>query len=167
MITFKELMAIPSPEGETDDQAYLRYRAQKRRRGVLGGTIGGPVGESVEQTEDMIDEAFTMQQRLQKSRSMKRNKSKVKLGRERALRKTADMGTIKRRAQKHARLSMFKKLSKGLSPSEVPFAKRQEIEKRLDKMKPRIERVAKKLIPQIRKIEKERKQSRSQGSQSK
>lgn len=156
MYTFKELMAIPSPEGETEDEAYLRYRAQKRRRGVTGGTVGGPIGESTEQD---VDEALSTSQRLAKSRQMKRYKSKIKVGRDRAMRKMADMGRIKKRAQKHARLSLFKKLSKGLSPSEVPFAKRAEIEKRLDKMKVRIERMAKKLIPQVRKQEQLRHQS--------
>lgn len=159
MYTFKELMAAPSPEGETDEQSYLRYRNQKRKRNLLGGTIGGPVGESVDHEEEVIDEALNTQQRLQRSRQMKRYKSKVKIGRERAMRKTADMTRIKKRAQKHARLQLFKKLSKGLSPAQVPFAKRQEIEKRLDKMGPRIERIAKKLIPQIRKLEQERRQS--------
>ena len=192
MYTFKELMAIPSPEGETEDQAYMRYRAQKRRRGVTGGTIGGPLGEATEQkavcgcgpecehcggehsmsevgekceccgneieAEDM-NEALTTSQRIAKSRQMKRYKSKIKLGRERAMRKMADMGRIKKRAQKHARLALFKKLSKGKSPSEVPFAKRAEIEKRLDKMKVRIERMAKKLIPQVRKQEQQRHQA--------
>lgn len=160
MYTFKELMAIPSPEGETDDEAYLRYRAQKRRRGVTGGTIGGPVGESTDNHEaPELEEALTTQQRLQRSRQMKRYKSKVKIGRDRAMRKTADKGRIERRANKQARLQMFRKLSKGKSPSELSFAKRQEIEKRLNKMKDRISKISKRLIPQVRKMEKERRKN--------
>ncbi len=53
MLTFKQLMALPGPEGETEDEAYLRYRAQKRRRGLMGGTVGGPMGESVEIEENI------------------------------------------------------------------------------------------------------------------
>lgn len=159
MYTFKELMALPAPEGEKEDETYLRYRAQKRRRGVLGGTIGGPVSESSEDADaEIIDEALTTQQRLQRSRQMKRYKSKVKLGRDRAMRKTADKGRIERRANKQARLQMFRKLSKGKNPSELSFAKRKEIETRLDKMKGRIEKIAKRIIPQVRKMEKERRQ---------
>lgn len=192
LVTFKELMAYPGPEEETDDEAYMRYRSQKRRRNVIGGTIGGPVGEAYDPAsgqhspnvgmgytgkhiilkdkpnktnkhifqfteEDDVDEALDTSQRLARSRSFKRNKAKVKLGRERAMRKTADKERLLRRARKAARMALFKKLSKGESPSAVPFARRAEIEKRLDKMKAKIERMATKLLPQVRKKELERK----------
>ena len=144
-LSFKDFMVTPVEKGEDE---YLKYRAMKRRKHMY---------ESTDVADDEVDEALSMSQRLAKSRQMKRYKSKIKVGRDRAMRKTADTGRIKKRAQKHARLQLFKKLSKGKSPSEVPFAKRQELEKRLDKMKDRIARIAKRLVPQVRKIEKERK----------
>lgn len=145
MLGFKDMMVLPS---ENEDDAYIKYRRMKHRK-----------TDTTSESTD-VDEALTMTQRLKKSRQMKRYKSKLKLGRERAMRKTADTGRIKRRASKHARMQLFKKLSKGKSPSELPFAKRQEIEKRLDKMKDRIERMAKKMVPQVRKLEKERKRAK-------
>lgn len=150
--TFKELMAIPGPEDETQDEAYLRYRAYKRRRNSY---TGGPVGESVE-----VDEALTTTQRLAKSRQMKRYASRIAVGRRKAMKRTADPARIKRRAQKSARMALFKKLSKGLSPSEVPYARRAELEKKLDKMKGRIERMAKKMLPKVREKERERKRAK-------
>lgn len=193
LVTFKELMAYPGPEEETDDEAYMRYRSQKRRRNVIGGTIGGPVGEAYDpasgqhspnvgmgytgkhtilkdrphkahkhifqftEEDEEVDEALNTAQRLQRSRSLKKNKAKIKLGRDRAMRKTADKERLMRRARKAARMALFKKLSKGESPSAVPYARRAEIEKRLDKMKAKIERMATKLLPQVRKKELERK----------
>lgn len=150
--TFKELMAIPGPEGETQDEAYLRYRAYKRRR---NSDTGGPTYESVE-----VDEALNTTQRLAKSRQMKRYASRIAVGRRKAMKRTADPARIKRRAQKSARMALFKKLSKGLSPSEIPYARRAELEKKLDKMKGRIERMAKKMLPKVRQKERDRKRAK-------
>ena len=154
-LSFKDFMVTPVEKGEDE---YQKYRAHKRRRGQGAGSNAEYASTNPPRVDEQeeTDEALSMSQRLAKSRQMKRYKTKIKVGRERAMRKTADMGRIKKRAQKHARLQLFKKLSKGKSPSEVPFAKRQELEKRLDKMKDRIARIAKRLIPQVRKIEKER-----------
>lgn len=150
MFSFKELMAIPVEEGEDE---YLKYRAQKRRRGVLGGTIGGPVSED-------IDEALSTAARLKKGRNMKRYASRMALGRKKALKKTAGRAKIKQRAERQARNAMFKKLTKGIPRSDLTPARRAEIEKRLDKMKGRIQKQAIKLMPTVRKMEKDRKSRR-------
>lgn len=155
--TFKELMAIPGPEGETQDEAYLRYRAYKRRR---NSDTGGPAYESVNHETMEVDEALTTTQRLAKSRQMKRYASRIAVGRRKAMKRTADPARIKRRAQKSARMALFKKLSKGLSPSDVPYARRAELEKKLDKMKGRIDRMAKKMLPKVRQKERDRKRAK-------
>lgn len=151
--TFKDLMAAPGFENETEAQAYLRYRAMKRRR-INEGV------ENIKEFEAEVDEALTMSQRLAKGRQMKRFASRIKMGKSKASKRMAGPEVIKRRAQKSARMQMFKKLSKGKSPSEIPFAKRAELEKRLDKLAPRIARIAKKMIPQVRKLERERKRNK-------
>lgn len=48
-------------------------------------------------------------------------------------------------------------MTKGMSKGELTFARRQEIEKRLDKMGSRIDKLAMKLLPKIRKAEMARK----------
>ena len=53
---------------------------------------------------------------------------------------------------------IFKKLSKGKSRSELPPARRQEIEKRLERMKGRIQKIALRIVPKVRAMEKKRKQ---------
>lgn len=146
--TWKDLMVVPGPEDETEAQAYLRYRAYKRRNGAIDESA-----KSVETDEATMS---AMQLKLAKSRAMKKIKAKLKLGRKRAMAKTANMGRLKKRANKAARLQFFKKLTKGQSPSDVSPARRIEIEKRLDKMKGRIQRVAVKMLPKIRQREQER-----------
>jgi hypothetical protein len=91
---------------------------------------------------------------------MKRNKAKIKMGRRRAMQRVATPDVLMKRAKKHARNIMFKKIAKK-HRGEVTPARKAAIEDRLNKMKGRIDKMARKMIPQIRKIEKER---RSGGS---
>ena len=106
-----------------------------------------------------MDEALTLQQRQKRARIMKRLKSRIKIGRERQKRKMADKGRLQKRAVKQARNQLVKKITKGKSKKDLSFARRQEIEKRLEKpaMKKRIERLAKRMFPSIRRAEVQRK----------
>lgn len=154
MYTFKELMALPLEDGEDE---WLKYRAIKRRRGVFGGNgEGGPIGESVEE----VDEALSLAARLKKSRTMKKFAARRHVGARRAMNRAADPSRLKKRAFKQARLQFFKKLSKGKSPTELTPQRRAEIEKRLDKMKGRIQKIAMRMIPQKRQQDKERRRSK-------
>lgn len=150
-IGFKDFMVTYDPGRDE----YLQYRAQKRRRNIIGGTIGGPVSESVEE----VDEALTPSQRRARGRLFKKYKAKIKLGQERARRKVASPEVLKKRARKAARNLILKKLTKGMSKDELTYARRQEFEKRLETpaMKKKIDALAKKMIPQIRKNEMARK----------
>lgn len=117
--------------------------------------------EATEEEFDTLTEALTMSQRLAAGRAFKRIKAKVKLGRDRAKNKTASAETIQKRAQKAARKAMFKKLAKDVDKGQMSFAQRQTIEKRLDKLQGKIKMMAKRMVPSIRKLERERKKSHS------
>jgi thiamine kinase-like enzyme len=106
------------------------------------------------------DEALNIQQRLKLSRSLKKNKAKIAMGRKRAARKTANMDTLKKRAMKQARNMIIKKITKGQDKGDMSMARKQSIEKRLDKMKPKIAKIAKKILPKVRKMEMERKKGK-------
>jgi len=106
---------------------------------------------------DTLSEAMTMQQRLAASRAFKKVKHKVKLGRERAMRKTATADVLQKRAYRAARKKMFLKLSKGEGKDSMSFSQRQMIEKRLDKLQAKIKLMAKKMVPDMRRVERERK----------
>ena len=105
--------------------------------------------------EQYNTEALTIAQRLKKSRMFKRIAAKVKLGMRRAAkRKISDPKILMKRAISQQRLKTAKKLLKGVSLASVGIARKIEIEKKLDKMKNRIKTLARKLLPQIKKDEK-------------
>ena len=108
---------------------------------------------------ESTDEALDMRQRLAKSRSFRRYKSKIKLGRDRAKKRMAKPDVLKRRANKAARNIILKKLTKGIPKSELSFARRNEIEKRLDKpnVKKRLSMLARRMYKDVRKKEVDRK----------
>lgn len=110
--------------------------------------------EEVEVSETVLNS----QQRRAKSILMRRLQPKIKLGRDRASRRFADMDRLKSRAKKAARTVIFRKLTKGIPKDELTFARRAEIEKRLDTpaMKTRIERIAMKMLPKERQMEVDR-----------
>ena len=114
------------------------------------GKVGAPTNEEAE-----VDEALTVQQRLARKRMFKRIQPKIKLGRERAKRRIASKEKLQTRSMKKARMAMFKKLTKDIPKSELTYARRQEIEKRLEKpaIKKRIAVIARKNFPKERQAE--------------
>jgi hypothetical protein len=134
----KDLTVVDYRPGE-DDQT--KYAAQKTR------------------VDEEPDEALNMQQRRVAARNFKRNKTKIKMGRDRAARRIANPERLKSRARKQARNTILKKLLKDHPKSDLSFARRAEIEKRLEKpaMKTKIDRLAKKMLPKVRRAELDRK----------
>ena len=112
--------------------------------------------------EESPDEALNMMQRLKKARQLKRIKSKIKIGRQRAMRRTATKAVLQKRARRAARNFILQRITKGVPKGELSFARRQEIEKRLDKpaMKSRIDKIAVRLLPKMRKREQDRKKGK-------
>ncbi len=107
--------------------------------------------------EQYTTEVLNLAQRLKKSRMFKRLAAKIKLGKKRASRRIiSDPKKLMKRAIKQQRMKIAKKLLKGVSLSDVSVARKIEIGKKLDKMKNRIQKLAKKLLPTIRKKEKEK-----------
>ena len=138
MYSFKELMVMPVEAGEDE---YLKYRAMKRRKHMY---------EETEVEEESTDEALSMASRMKRSRDMKKNKNKLKIARKRMMKRVANPARIKKRARKQARDMIYKKLTKGIPRSELTPAKKRELEKRIDKMKPRVNRLTRKIMPQVR-----------------
>jgi len=143
---FKDMMTVDYRPGEDE---LTKYRAYKRRRGQGAGSNAEYASTNPPRQE--TDEALSMAQRLKKSRDMKKYQSRLKVGRKRAASRVADKKRLERRARKAARAFLAKKLTKGISKTELTPARKREIEKRLDKMKSLTTRVAKKMLPKIRK----------------
>lgn len=102
-----------------------------------------------------MDEALDMKQRLARGRAARKNKAKLAMGRKRAGRRIASMKVLKKRAQRAARKTMTKRLTKGVAKTDLSPARKREIEKRLDKpaFKTKIDRLVKRTIKDIRKKE--------------
>ena len=66
----------------------------------------------------------------------------------------SDPKKLMKKAIRQQRLKTAKKLLKGVSLSSVSIARKIEIGKKLDKMKGRIYKLARRLLPQIKKDEK-------------
>ena len=116
-----------------------------------------------QQNESEVEEALTTQQRMQRRRTFQRIKPKIKLGRERAKRRIASKEKLMTRTRRQIRQMMLKKLTKDIPKSELTFARRQELEKRLEKpaLKRRIDMLVKKEFPKVRKAELSRKRGGS------
>ena len=126
---------------EPGEDEYLKYRAMKRRKHMY---------EETEVEEESTDEALSMAARRKRSRDMRKNKNKLKIARNRMRKRVANPERIRKRAKKQAIDKIYKKLTKGMSRKDLTPAKKAELEKRIAKMKPRVNRIAKKLLPSVR-----------------
>jgi len=155
-LSFKDFLVVDYAPGMGE---YINYQAAKRKKQQGAGSNAEYA--SYQPEGEKIEEALTHAQRIKKRQMMKKMKGRIKIGRLRALKRTPTMDVIKKRAKKKARLLMLKKLTRGKSKQDMSFAMRQSYEKKLDKMKPRLDRIARRLIPDVRKADRERKKAAS------
>ena len=113
---------------------------------------GADQKEGVEQ----VDEVLSVSQRRKASQRMKRMSKRIQVAKKRALKRAPTADVLQKRAQKQAKSQMIKKWSRGMDKSEMSPARKAEMEKKLKKAKPRIDRMAKKMVPQLRKLDRER-----------
>ena len=100
-----------------------------------------------------LEEVLDIQTRMKMKASMRKNKSKIAMGRRKAARRMADSGKLKKRAQRQARKAVLDKILKGKDKGELSYGARASIEKRVNKRAALIQRLAKKLLPQVRKAD--------------
>jgi len=122
--------------------------------------IAALVNKGTQMTEENdveMDEALNRVQRFKKARAMRKARAKIKRGQERAKRKKADMTKIKLRAKKSARNMIKDRLAKPKKYASLSYAEKERIDKRMEKIPPaRIDRLARKMIPMVKKKEQER-----------
>ena len=149
LLSFRHMYTVEYRPGEDE---LVNYRAYRRRRGAF----------ACENTE--VDEALTVQQRMARKRQMKKLKFKIKRGRELAKRRIAPKEKLMKRARKQVRTMFMKKFIKDTPKDELSYARRQEIEKRLEKpaIKKRIDMLAKRAFPKVRQAELARKRGTQQ-----
>lgn len=108
-----------------------------------------------------VNEALSIQQRIKRANIAHRNANKLKVSRDRAARKLAPEGNIKKRAYAVARKILRKRIAggRGAVYQELGPTEKISIDKQLDKKKAIIKKIAMRLIPKIRQSEQHRLQS--------
>ena len=112
-----------------------------------------------------LSEAMTMAQRMKMKQAFKRNRAKIMLGRKKAAKKLASPEKLKLRAQKQAREIIIKKILKDKSKADLSFSARQALEKKVDKKKAAIQKIAKKILPGIKLKDREKLKNKSKAPQ--
>ena len=102
------------------------------------------------------DEAMSKAARMKKSRLMKMKGKMIARKREISMKKKASPEKIKKRAMKTARDILTKKILKDRSKSDLSISGKEGLEKKLNAKAAVIKKIAKKIIPQIKKAETER-----------
>ena len=106
--------------------------------------------------EYLIEKPLTPQQRLKRSRIMKRLAPKIAMKRKIAMKKKATSQKIKKRAQQKARDIVRKKLSGGKDYNKMSFAAKSALDKKVQAKTQVVKKLARKLIPKMKKAEQER-----------
>lgn len=106
--------------------------------------------------KEYIGEALTPQQRMARSRNMKRLMPKIMMKRKLAMKKKASPEQLKSRAIKKATDVVRKKLAKGQDYKVMSMAAKGQLDKKLEKKKAVIKKIAKKLLKQVKKADAER-----------
>lgn len=160
-----------------DDQ--IKYQRHRRRTSYTGGeSVAFTAGSNKrninpenltredikflkQMSKDDLREALTLIQRIRRARVLKRIKAKLQRGARLARRRVANATVLLRRAKRAARNLIITKMTKGKKKADLPFARRQELERRLEKpaIAKRLQTIAKRLVPTLRKAEIERKRS--------
>tara|TARA_B100000780_G_C21084421_1_gene436814 strand:- start:636 stop:1004 length:369 start_codon:yes stop_codon:yes gene_type:complete len=99
------------------------------------------------------NEALTISQRQKRKASFRKNKAKIMIARKKAAKKMASPEKLKGRAEKQARNLIIKKILKNKSKNDLSFAARVDLEKKVAKKSAAIKKIAKKLLPMVKKAD--------------
>ena len=104
----------------------------------------------------LTEKPLTPQQRKARGRIMKRLAPKIAMKKKLAMKKKATPEKLKTRAMKKARDVVRAKFVKGKSYNDLSYAEKIQLDKKVEKKQAMIKKIAKKLIPAMKKAEAER-----------
>lgn len=107
-----------------------------------------------------IMEVLSVQGRLKRKFAARKNKQKLRVARNIALRRGGDPKRLKKRAVRGARSMVYKRLLKGRDKSTLPPAEKQRYEKLIKMYTPLITRIAARTLPKMRQLELKRMKNR-------
>jgi len=156
----------PSREMSPNDMYSIGLSIEKRKKGPKGEEREKKEKDKLEIDDDFkhefkIDESeqldeLSVQSRRKMAKAAKRTAKKR--ARKRKLKEKRRKGKkeLVKKANKAAIAKVRAKLIKGMKWSDVPFMQREKIDAKIKKKKKRIAQIAKKMMPQMQKAEKER-----------
>ena len=103
-----------------------------------------------------LDEALTPAQRIKRKQILRKTKARRKRSLERNKKKLADTKTLRARAKRKARSIAAKKMTAGKDKSKLSYSARGSVEKRLKSKSGSINRMARKLMKDVRKKDREK-----------
>lgn len=113
--------------------------------------------------EKELEEVLDIQTRMRMKAAMRKNKAKIRMGQRRARRKIADMGRLKKRAQRQARRAILDKILRGKDKGELSYGARAAAERLVNKRAALIQRLARKLLPKVRKADRDKNKPKQEG----
>lgn len=154
----KETSAENVEQGK-DEKTLSTRKSKNTKEKVYNNRI--EMNPTLEEESD-LDEALDRQQRRQRAITMRRYKSKIAAGRRKAARRPATMDKLKKRARKKAIEVVRQKVAQkqGANYATLDASQKAMIDKRVEKKKALVDRIAKKLVPQVRVKERERMSAR-------
>jgi len=105
--------------------------------------------------EELDEAVMTLQQRMKRARTMKRIAKKLAMKRKIRKKRFADASRLLQRARKAAKQILRKKLagSRGENYKQLSFSGKMSVDKLVDKRSSVIDKLAKRLLPKVRKAE--------------
>lgn len=118
------------------------------------------VEDAHESDHENLDEAvLSLSQRRKRAMQMRRMKTRIQRARMIAMRRFADKKRLQKRARRAARNALRKRFSSSTNYASMGAGQKMAVDKRLDKMKPVVGKIASRLMPTVRRKEILRKQS--------
>ena len=107
-----------------------------------------------------ITEVLSVQGRLKRKFAARKNRQKLRVARNIALRRGSSPDRLKKRAVRGARNMVYKRLLKGRDKSSMPPAEKARFERLIGMYKPLVQRFAVRMLPRMRKMEIQRMKNR-------
>jgi len=141
----------------SDDEIVDEY--DEDELALVDDETGEEIPKSAE--EDALDEQAIMEvlsriERMKAKFRLRRTAAKRERATKIALKRYSNSATINKRARRLAIKLMKKRLLRGRDPSKISVGEKERIERTLEKRKPIIGRIATRLAPRVRKVEKAR-----------
>ena len=121
--------------------------------------------EDDDEVEVNILEVLSVQGRLKRKFTARKNRQRLKVARGIALRRGSSPDRLKKRAQRGAKGMIYKRLLKGRDKSKLPPAEKGRLEKLIGMYAPLVSRLAQRMLPGMRKLEINRMKNRKGGAQ--